>query len=119
MCGAPEPALIVSLVEFSAADFAVTLLLILSYREVATRREKFASGVVEVRKESSGLTLSLRTVVNFLVSIVNHVERFLLWCWGACHLFPLIMLTLLTLKTASSRARNLHQSPIFQPNEGW
>lgn len=47
MGGAPEPGLIISLVEFSAAAFAVTLLLILGYRALAYRHEKNAA-----RKES-------------------------------------------------------------------
>lgn len=136
MGGAPEPALIVSLVEFSAAAFAVTLLLILGYRALASRHEKNAArkeslekspekkpeksseepsekpseessrksseemprkpidGNTDVREGSQGLALSLRAVVNLLLSIVDQLARFILWCWGKYHLLPLIMLYL-------------------------
>lgn len=121
MGGAPEPGLIVSLVEFSAAAFAVTLVLIWSYRAFASRHDddgvlkKFSKTSVEkctktkkALKDEKHHKLSLEDVVHLSRGLFERIARYILtvlrWCWGRYNLYSWnlcrALLTLLTAYTA-------------------
>lgn len=98
MGGAPEPSLIVSLVEFSAAAFAVTLVLIWGYRAIASRDDedgvlqKFSRKSIKQHKDTKQALkdekhkLSLQNVVHLgrgqFERIAHYILTVLRWCWG-------------------------------------
>jgi hypothetical protein len=122
MGGAPEPALIVSLVEFSATAFAVTLALILIYRVIASRNDddgvlkKFSEASIKKYEDTDKALkkpdhrLSLQNVVHISRGLFERIAHYILavvhWCWGRYNLFSLKSLcralhTLLTARTSS------------------
>lgn len=100
MGGAPEPTLIVSLVEFSAAAFAITLVLIWGYRAIASRHDrdgvlqKFSTKSIRQYEESKVAwrrhSVSPQLVVHFIRGLIEQIVRCVLkalrWCWGTYHL---------------------------------
>lgn len=103
MGGAPEPSLIVSMVEFSAAAFAVTLVLIWGYRAIASRDDE--DGVLQRFSKKSGKQyrdskqalvegkhkLSPQDVVRVGRGLFERIARYILtvlhWCWGRYSLY--------------------------------
>ncbi|KAL1874482.1 hypothetical protein Daus18300_003500 [Diaporthe australafricana] len=96
MGGAPEPALIVSLVEFSAAAFVVTLVLILGYRVLASPHDedgvlqKFSNKSIrqywrakDFQKDKKS---SLQLVAHLIRGTCEQIARYILevvrWCWA-------------------------------------
>lgn len=105
MGGAPEPSLIVSLVEFSAAAFVITLVLIWGYRVIASRDDedgvlqKFSRKSMKQYKDTKLAMkdekhrLSLRDVVHLSRGQFERIARYILtvlyWCWGRYSLYCL------------------------------
>lgn len=102
MAGAPEPGLIVSLVEFSTAAFAVTIMLIWIYRAFASRHDKdgvlqvLAKKSIEQHSKSRTATedrnprITPQIVVNRIGGVIEQIVHYILtvirWCWGTYRL---------------------------------